>query len=124
VSRNDLEKETIMTTLGITAPDWRPGMPSKFERMGPAWVSIWAYLDYVSPDWRSTQEIALLPVVAQHDLAPRTIENMLREARQAGLLQVTYRKCGHPKVKRACYRRAIPSPAVPSGHPAPRTITP
>jgi len=110
--------------IGITAPDWKPGQPSTFERIGPAWASVWAYLGRTSPDWRTAHEIRLAPTVAHHDLARSTIENMLREARQAGLLQVKYRKCGDPKVKRACYRRTTLSPGDLSGPTARRTITP
>jgi hypothetical protein len=97
--------------IGITAPDWRPGQPSTFERIGPAWADVWSYLGHTSPDWRSAQEIMLTPTVARHDLARKTIENMLRSARDAGLLQVNYRRRGDPCVRRACYRiRTSPRP--------------
>lgn len=94
-----------MTTIGTTAPDWRPGHPSTFERMGPAWVDVWAYLGRARPGWRTVRDIADRPTVARHDLSLRTIENMLRNARHAGLLQVKYEVCGYPVVRRACYRR-------------------
>jgi hypothetical protein len=98
-------------TIGITAPDWRPGQPSTFERIGPAWTDAWNYLVTTSPDWRSAQEIMLTPTVARHDLARKTIENMLRNGRDAGLLTVNYRRRGNPPCRRACYRiRTSPRP--------------
>lgn len=95
-----------MTWDMSAAPDYAPGWPSGGERIGPAWVDVWAYLQDSDPQWRTAAEVASMPTVARHDLAPRTITNMLTMARRAHLLDVRYAKCGDPRVKRARYRIA------------------
>ena len=104
-TREQTKIKTWETRIMITdhAPDYADGWPSGGERIGPAWRDIWAHLSRVD-GWRTTTEITRTPLVARHDLAPGTIAEMLRRGRLAGLLDVRYRPCGTPRVRRALYR--------------------
>jgi hypothetical protein len=86
------------------APDFGPGsgFPSGGERIGPAWRDMWIYLRRTG--WRTAAEVTLTPTVARHDLDPKTITNLLQQARRYGLLDVRYARCGDPVRRRALYR--------------------
>lgn len=90
------------------APDFAPGYPSGGARIGPAWCAVWTYLQRTPGAWWCADEIAGLPNVARHGLVPKTITGLLQQARRAGLLDVEYRTCGAPLVRRARYRLHLP----------------
>lgn len=67
------------------APNFRGTYPLAGEKIGPAWRAAWAQLSRTS--WVDGTSLAG-EVGPPLELAPETVVNLLRQARQAGLLEV------------------------------------
>lgn len=84
-----------MKTLHTTAPDIpnpaypKGGYPTKGERLGPAWASLWRALERAE-DGLDGKELTD-KVAKKADLAPTTLVNLLGRAAKAGLLTKEFR---------------------------------
>lgn len=81
-----------------TAPNFSGDYPMAGERIGPAWQRVWDRM--ADRKWLMTQVIARDPEL-RGDLQPKTMENLIRRAFRAGLLERRY--AGSPRM--AFYRR-------------------
>jgi GTP-sensing pleiotropic transcriptional regulator CodY len=72
--------------------------PLAGERVGPAWRDIWAELD---KGWTDGPTLAAR-VAQAHGLERKTVDNLLRAGRKAGVLES--RVEGRPGLQRAQYR--------------------
>lgn len=85
------------------APSISGNYPLAGEKIGPAWRAAWSQLSQKT--WADAASLAG-ELAAQHGLSQKTLANLLREARKAGLLEVRYaaaRRAGETH-KRAEYR--------------------
>jgi hypothetical protein len=98
---------SVMTT---SAPDFAPGYPSKGERIGPGWQTVW---DSMLPgQWHKGRDFAL-QMSGKTGLAPGTVTNLLRAAAKAGHLESELRFSGRvggyrsntAAIRSAWYRR-------------------
>lgn len=84
------------------APNFSGNYPLGGERIGPAWRDMWRVL--AGAQWVRSTAVTDAPSVTRHGLDPRTVSNLLRAARTAGVLEVRYRRGGKPSRRRAEYR--------------------
>lgn len=92
-------------------PNFGRGYPSRGERVGPAWAAGWRHLVGADNRWVSADDLAEVMTTAA-DITPVTARKLLYQARQAGHVEVRYRRRGTPVRRRADYRipYRIPQP--------------
>lgn len=94
------------------APDWKPGVPSRFERQSAAWnVIYWGIPERV---WVRASDVAR-EYAAEVGLLPSTIAGMIREAARYELLET--RRVKNLGKTRWQYRRGMPSELPPDWKP-------
>lgn len=80
-----------MEAMKNAAPNIRGNYPLAGERVGPAWRACWSLLSRTT--WTDGTTLAG-EVGPPNGLAPETVVNLLRQARQAGLLEVRMVRVG------------------------------
>lgn len=85
------KKGAKVGTMRTEAPNIRGTYPLAGERIGPAWRAAWAEL--TTDTWTDGSSLAAR-VGPAHGIGAETVVNLLRQARAAGLLEVTQRR-GH-----------------------------
>lgn len=65
-----------------TAPDLKPGYPSRGKRLGPAWREAWARLGRTWIDGH----VLSAAIAAEYDLSPDTVRALLYRMVNAGYL--------------------------------------
>jgi len=96
-----------------SAPDIAKNYPGAGARIGPAWQNAWDRLgDF---EWHRGSDLAAA-VAADCNLADSTIKNLLRQARDNGIIEGEIRFAGKlggyksrtPTIRSAWYRRISP----------------
>lgn len=81
--------------MNQTVPDITPGYPSKGQRIGPAWVDMYAWLKAAGLGWTDGTTLAAR-IAANHEVSADTLKNILSSARNAGLLEATHKRVDIP----------------------------
>jgi hypothetical protein len=69
------------------APDFTPGYPSGYARLGPGWQAVW---DALPDDWTTRAEVVQLGA-ERSGLAAATVGNLLQQAAARRLIRRRYR---------------------------------
>jgi hypothetical protein len=83
------------------APNFRGTYPLAGERIGPAWRAAWTRLS--ESQWTCGGDI-VAEVAPGVGIADATVANLLRQARQAGILAVEHRVPPGRKARASYYR--------------------
>ena len=84
-------------------PNFFGNYPLDGERIGPAWRAAWSRLTADPSRWHTADELAEL-MVDTSGVVDKTARNLLRQARQRGLLAVRYTSAWPARGRRSSYR--------------------
>lgn len=87
--------------MDTEAPNFNGNYPLAGERIGPAWREMWKMLDQIT--WLNAGDIAAV-VAPKHDIKPMTVKNILRQARESGVLDQSLRVPAGRRRESAHYR--------------------
>lgn len=79
----------------MNAPDITEGYPSRGEKIGPAWVDMWAWLTAQGLGWTDGTDLARR-TAENHEVAESTLRNLLTSAARENMLETTYKKVDIP----------------------------